>query len=189
MYQSELRKPTHTIFALDYSGSMYVDGNKELVEAMSYILDKSQASNNYLQFSSKDKITVIPFSTNVETEWTTSNGEDTQELIAKIANKKPIGSTNIYDSVTKSLTLLANEDSEKYNLSVVIMTDGMGNLGSEETMISTFKAINKDIPVYSILFASVDEYQMEEIAELTGGKVFDGREDLLSAFKAVRGYN
>lgn len=189
MYQSELRKPTHTVFLLDYSGSMYGDGNKELVSAMNYILDKSQASKNYLQFSSKDKITVIPFSTNVETEWTTNNGEDTQSLITKIANKKPLGSTNIYDSVTKALNILKNEDNENYNLSIVIMTDGMGNLGSKENMINTFKAINKDIPVYSILFASADEDQMKEIARLTGGKVFDGRDDLLSAFKAVRGYN
>ncbi len=189
MYQSELRKPTYTIFALDYSGSMYGDGNKELVKAMNYILDKSQASKNYLQFSSKDKITIIPFSTNVEDEWTTENGENTEELITKISSKKPIGSTNIYDTITKSLKLVENVDSEKYNCSVVVMTDGMGNLGSKKEMVETFKNIAKDIPVYSILFASADEYQMEEIADITGGKVFDGRKNLLNAFKMVRGYN
>jgi len=45
------------------------------------------------------------------------------------------------------------------------------------------------IPVYSIMFGSADSDQLEEIAELTHGKVFDGRSNLLEAFKTVRGYN
>ena len=44
IYQTELRKPVHAVFCLDYSGSMYGDGNKQLVEAMDFILDKDKAS-------------------------------------------------------------------------------------------------------------------------------------------------
>ena len=47
----------------------------------------------------------------------------------------------------------------------------------------------KDIPVYGILFGDADERQVEEITNLTGGKVFDGRTNLIEAFKTVRGYN
>ena len=42
IYQTELRKPVHAVFCLDYSGSMGGDGNKQLVEAMDYILDKDK---------------------------------------------------------------------------------------------------------------------------------------------------
>ena len=45
------------------------------------------------------------------------------------------------------------------------------------------------LPIYSITFGSADEYELQDIAELTNGKVFDGRSDLVSAFKEVRGYN
>ena len=31
--------------------------------------------------------------------------------------------------------------------------------------------------------------QLEELAELTHARVFDGREDLIGAFRSVKGYN
>lgn len=61
MYQTELRKPVHTVFCLDYSGSMSGKGYTQLKEAMDYILDEQKASQDMLQFASKDKITIIPF--------------------------------------------------------------------------------------------------------------------------------
>ncbi len=189
IYQSELRKPTHTVFCLDYSGSMYKNGNIELVNAMEYILTEEKASKNYLQFSSKDKITIIPFNNIVEDEITTDNGLQTDDLLKGIKEREPIGGTNIYDSVTKALSILDKEDSDNYNLSIIVMTDGVGNLGNEENMIDTYNNMNKDIPVYAILFGNADEGQMEKITNLTGGKVFDGRTNLLDAFKSVRGYN
>ena len=50
------------------------------------------------------------------------------------------------------------------------------------------KSKNK-IPVYSIMFGNADSEQLNRIANLTSGKVFDGRTNLLEAFKIVRGYN
>ena len=48
---------------------------------------------------------------------------------------------------------------------------------------------NKDIPIYSITFGSADVEQLEKMAKLSNGKVFDGKSDLVKAFKTVRGYN
>ena len=31
--------------------------------------------------------------------------------------------------------------------------------------------------------------ELQEIADLTNGRVFDGREDLVGAFRSVKGYN
>ena len=44
-------------------------------------------------------------------------------------------------------------------------------------------------PVFSIMFGSADPTQLEELAELTHARVFDGREDLIGAFRSVKGYN
>ena len=69
------------------------------------------------------------------------------------------------------------------------MTDGMINIGSFNTLSSYYKKLEKEIPVYSITFGSAEEYELEQIADLTNAKVFDGKRDLLTAFKEVRGYN
>ena len=48
---------------------------------------------------------------------------------------------------------------------------------------------NYNIPVYSITFGSASEEELKEIAQLTNAKVFNGKTNLLQAFKEVRGYN
>ena len=84
LYQTELRKPVHTVFCLDYSGSMYGTGINELINAMEYILTEEKASENLLQFSSKDKISIVPFSREIYNEWQTEDGTKTDEIIKKI---------------------------------------------------------------------------------------------------------
>lgn len=189
MYQTELRKPVHTVFCLDYSGSMSGKGYTQLKEAMDYILDEQKASQDMLQFASKDKITVIPFNGKVIDVWNTDNGVNTKELIEKISTLKPSGSTNIYDTSKTALEELKNDDLNTYNVSVILMTDGMSNVGSYAEFSEYYNRLGKSIPVYSIMFGDAYEYQLDEIAELTNSKIFDGKTDLLQAFKEVRGYN
>ena len=189
IYQSELRKPIHAIFCLDYSGSMYGEGEKQLESAMQYILNEEEASKNLLQFSDKDKITVIPFNGELIDIWNTNNGTDTKKIIEKIIEQSPNAQTNIYIAVQTALEILKDEDTEKFNASIILMTDGESNRGKLENLQKTYKKVNKDIPVYSIMFGSASSNQLSQIATLTNGKVFDGRTDLLEAFKQVRGYN
>ncbi len=189
IYQSELRKPIHAVFCLDYSGSMYGTGETQLEDAMKYILDEKEASKNLLQFSSKDKISVIPFSGSILATWNTNNGTNTNQLIQNIVKETPNGQTNIYLAAQTALNILKDEDTEKYNLSIILMTDGESNMGSYQSLRTTYKSVRKDIPIYSIMFGSASSSQLEDIATLTNAKVFDGRTNLLQAFKQVRGYN
>ena len=188
LYQNELRKPVHIVFCLDYSGSMYGDGIEDLQSAMDYILT-SKAANDLIQFSPKDKIDVIPFNSDVKNVWSTESGTQTEKLLSNIESYEVNGMTALYPAANKALDLLKDEDSNTYNLSVVLMTDGEGNVGRYSDLSSKYKTLNKQIPIYSITFGSADEYQLQEIADLTNGKVFDGKYDLVKAFKEVRGYN
>lgn len=189
IYQSELRKPVHTVFCLDYSGSMSGDGYNQLKEAMEYILTAEKASNDMLQFTSKDKISVIPFNGYILGKWHTDDGSNTKEILDNISNLRPSGATNIYETAEEAIELLKDEDMEKYNVSVILMTDGMSNVGNFRSFSKYYKYLNKDIPVYSIMFGDAYENELEDIANLTNAKVFDGKKDLLKAFKEVRGYN
>ena len=188
LYQSELRKPVHVAFCLDYSGSMYGEGIKQLMSAMDYILS-DEAENDLLQFSKKDKIEVIPFGTEVMGKWTTTNGTTTETILGAMHKLEPTGMTALYPAAVAALQQLKDENSDIYNSSVILMTDGLANIGDYSQLESTYRSINKAIPIYSIMFGDADEYELEDIAELTNAKVFDGKKDLIKAFKEVRGYN
>ena len=187
-YQTEFRKPIHIVFCLDYSGSMAGKGIRDLTNAMKYILDEETASKDLLQFASKDKITIIPFNSKTIDIWSTSNGIETKGLIYSIQSENVGGGTNIYDSSIDALKILSNETNE-YNVSVVLMTDGMSNYGSISDLELEYSRLEREIPIYSIMFGSADDTELNKIAYLTNAKVFDGRTDLLFAFKQVRGYN
>lgn len=188
VYIEMLRKPSHTVFVLDYSGSMYGEGYTELHDAMHYILNAEEAGKDQLQFSKKDKVTIIPFATTSGSPRTTENGRETAELLEYVDNYEVYGSTALYGAIIDALAILKNE-SDEYTTTVIAMTDGEVNIGSFNTLRSYYNNLGKEIPVYSITFGDASEYQLEEIAELTNAKVFDGKTDLLSAFKEVRGYN
>lgn len=189
VYQTELRKPIHIIFCLDYSGSMYGKGITELKNAMEYILNEEETSKDLLQFSSKDKITIIPFNHELLKTYSTNNGTDTKKLIDNINNIDTNGGTDIYLPVMKALEILDKEDLEKYNTSIVLMSDGASNYNRMEQLTQKYHKIGKDIPIFSIMFGSASRSQLQEIADLTNAKIFDGKTNLLDAFKQVRGYN
>ena len=90
MYQTELRKPVHIVFCLDYSGSMIGDGEKQLKDAMDYILTE-KASNDFIQFAEEDKVDVIPFNSEAKETWSETNVTQSTELLYKINNYRSNG--------------------------------------------------------------------------------------------------
>ena len=188
MYQVELRKPVHVVFCLDYSGSMTGEGYSQLMNAMDYILT-DEAANDFLQFSEKDKIDVIAFGTDILGTWQTTNGADTANILNNIHNLKPKGMTALYPAAIEAIEKLKNEDANTYNLSVVLMTDGQANMGTYSELRTEYNRLRNKIPIYSIMFGEADEQELNNVAYLTNAKVFDGKTDLVKAFKEVRGYN
>ena len=188
IYIESLRKPTHVVFCLDYSGSMSGSGVRELRDAMEYILDYDQASKSQLQFSKKDKITVITFGSTVTNIWNTDNGLETTNLISKINSLNPDGTTALYDAVIAGMDILAKE-TDDYTKTIIAMTDGAINVGTYSSLASKYNSLKEKIPVYSITFGAARESELDKIANLTNAKVFNGKSGLLQAFKEVRGYN
>ena len=186
LYQGEFRKPVHVVFCLDYSGSMYGDGIKELKDAMKYILTSDDIS---VAFNDKDIVDVVPFGTSVMGYWSTTQGLTLDQILENIEKEELSAATALYPAAIKALQVLSDEDSNKYVSSVILMTDGYANVGTFDELKSTYNKINKEIPIYSITFGGASETELNQISNLTNGKVFDGRTNLLLAFKKVRGYN
>ena len=190
LYQEELRKPIHVVFCLDYSGSMYGEGYEELVKAMEYILTSSEASKDNIQFTDKDKIDIIPFASDVKDIWSTNNGTNTSGLIKKINDHSPGGATALYSATIRALELLENDDSNTYNKSIILMTDGEPNENLRfNDLRRKYQELKSKIPIFSITFGDASEYYLSDIAELSNAKVFDGKTDLVKAFREVREYN
>ena len=187
LYQSVLRKPVHVVFCLDYSGSMAGDRISELRDAMDYILS-DRAEADLLQFSDDDIVDVIPFSSSYGTIWH-SKDAGMNNLLNKINEKSPSGGTALFLSAAKGIELLASEDQNHYNTSVVVMTDGAGNVGSYEDLKKAYQKYHSNVPIYSIQFGNASSFQLNQMANLSNGKVFDGTSSLVDAFMEVRGYN
>ncbi len=188
IYQSRYRKPVHVVFCLDYSGSMEGEGYEELKNAMEFIFSDA-ASDSYIQFSEEDVIDVLLFSSDIINSAKSENGSQTDALLDVINRTPPMGGTAIYKAVIKGLDILSKENDNVRNRSIILMTDGYGNVGKFNDLKNKYERLNQDIPIYSIMFGDASSKQLEEIAGLSNGKVFDGKSDLEKAFKEVRGYN
>ena len=189
LYIEALRKPTHVVFCLDVSGSMYGSGLSELKDAMEYILDYDKASLDNLQFSDSDKITIITFNGDIKDIYETRYGNDTSSIINDINKLDASGSTNIYDPSIKALGILNEDSSDDYIKTIILMTDGQSNNGSYDNLKIYYQKNKLNIPIYGITFGSSDEYELEKVVNLTNGKLFDGKSGLRRAFQEVRSYN
>ena len=189
LYVEALRKPGHFVFCLDVSGSMSGTGLNELTEAMNYILDRDTASKDMIQFSDSDKITIITFDSNVKDIYDTKYGNDTDSVKTFISTLEANGGTNIYDSSIAALRILSEENSDEYTTTVILMTDGYSNTGRYRDLEKYYNSKQLNIPIYSITFGSSSDSQLEDLARLTNGKVFDGKSGLKQAFTEVRSYS
>ena len=100
------------------------------------------------------------------------------------------GSTAMYQTL---LEALRETDPAGGIPSIVLLSDGEDTVGPR---FSEFKeqydqlpAAQRSVPVFVILYGDASEAEMRELAELTGGEVFDALGgDLAAAFKEIRGF-
>ena len=193
LYQTEFRKPSLTVYCLDFSGSMKGKGNEQLVEAMGQILIQENAAKNLLLAGEDEVNIIIPFSDTAFDTWIApdASANSLEGLYREIEEEISVGGTDIYQAARVGLELIAaNYDLGRYTPAIILMTDGMSN-GSEnfEDFREAYEAVGADVPVFSILFGDAKKSELEALAELTNARVFDGRKDLVGAFRSVKGYN
>jgi Ca-activated chloride channel family protein len=111
------------------------------------------------------------------------------ELYEWIKAINPEGGTDIYTPALLGIDMLTQLD-DSYIKAVVLLTDGESNTGMAEYEFEyIIKAAENTVPVFSIMFGGASDKQLNGISELTKARTFDGRSDIISAFKQVRGYN
>ena len=190
LYQTSFKKPSLNIYCLDFSGSMEGTGEAQLKDAMSQILLQENASRNFLQANAGEVNEVIFFdNTILDIERAADDSDEAlAQLYQKVADFRIAGGTDIYNAVAHALHEAASYDLEKYTPAIILMTDGVSDY-NYQTFQEAWDTLGIDVPVFSITFGTADPTQLEELAEATGGRVFDGTQDLTEAFRSVKGYN
>ncbi|MFE1441039.1 substrate-binding domain-containing protein [Streptomyces sp. NPDC058739] len=186
-YENELRRPSRTVYVLDTSGSMEGDRIERLKTALAGLTG---------DFREREEVTLMPFGSDVKSVRThvvdpadpdkglKAIRKDTDALTAE-------GDTAIFTSLQEAYEHLGG--SRDTFTSIVLMTDGENTTGASAGAFDAFYAgldpARRATPVFPILFGDSDRGELEHIAELTGGRLFDAqRGSLDGAFEEIRGY-
>jgi Ca-activated chloride channel homolog len=198
-YLDKQSLPSHPYFVLDTSGSMEGDRINSLETALNNLtgLDTS-LTGQFARFRDREHLTILTFSDDVnnvsdfeiDTSKPASQQQVRDDVNALVAN----GNTAIYSALQRAyeLALKAKQQDPNRYYSVVLMTDGENNSGISWNDFKSFYQSNPDyssIKTFTILFGDANIKAMQDIANFTGGKVFDAKAQPLNMiFKQIRGY-
>jgi Ca-activated chloride channel family protein len=203
-FLSDVRIPGSSRYLLDLSGSMRGARIAALKESMLLLAaNTSTGSDRYARFQNREEVGIITFSEATSPTVLFPMGSTTEENAkarAAVAQFiRPLsaeGATAIYSSMQQALVELSQErrrgDMKRY-YTVVLMTDGENNRGlTKDQFVKWYESQGESvrgIPVFPILFGEGSARDLGELADLTGGRLFDSRSKTLAAvFKEIRGY-
>lgn len=197
LYQSELRKPSLTIWVLDVSGSMEGAPLDQLKQAMHLVLDPQAAAVNLLQPSSRDVTIILPFNhlTAAPTVVTGGTSEDLSEALARVDALQAEGGTDLYGAIGEAVALLDPYAKDgtltDFLPAIVAMTDGASDTVNRDWMLAQIAALPwaGDIPIHSIAFGAADEDQLKALSAASVGRMFKAGDDIAKALRAAKGYN
>lgn len=197
LYQTDLRKPSLTVWVLDVSGSMSGTGIDSLKQAMTTLLDPAQASEHLLQPGPQDITYIIPFNNQVEAVWKVQ-GNDPAQLAAALRNVQSLearGGTDLYAALVTALQQLQPYQADgslwHYLPAIVAMTDGRSDGTNRFAFQDALQALPfaRDVPIHAIAFGDADAQQLQELTGQSVGRLFQVKGDLPAVLRDAKGYN
>jgi len=191
LYQEALRRPSLIAYCLDFSGSMQGKGETALKTAMRFVLTPREASLMLVQHGRDDYILILPFDARVRGIHQGRGTEaDQARLLAAVENEQANGGTDFYTCALQAMELMAKlPDRANYLAAIALMTDGKSDTKNRDLFLRRWQERGAELPVFGITFGDADRSQLDQLAEKTRARVFDGTKDLREAFRTMRGYN
>jgi Ca-activated chloride channel family protein len=203
-FLSDVRMPGASRYVLDLSGSMRGSRIASLKEAVRILASgDSLGSERYARFQNREEVGIITFSNEPEQSRVFHMGSTPEEnarirpqISEFVAELETGGGTAIYSALRQAILDLADErthSTEKRYYTILLMTDGENNRGLSPGQFRAWYDAQGDrvrgIRVFPILFGEGSQKDLTDIAELTGGRLFDSKARSLAAvFKEIRGY-
>ncbi|WP_045702082.1 extracellular solute-binding protein [Streptomyces rubellomurinus] len=202
-YQNDLRRPSRTVYVLDTSGSMAGQRIGALKAALAK-LTGSDDTRGARRFRNREQVTLISFASSVKwsrTHLVPASGSgpgpeaELKAIDADVQSLAADGGTALYDSLEQAYRAIEQQQAAAGDdrfTSIVLMTDGESNEGAAEADFRKFHdglpAGEKSIPVFPIKFGEAAVGQLQGLADMSGGKLFDGGGSLDGVFEEIRGY-
>lgn len=201
-YNGDFRRPGQSIFLLDTSGSMEGERMDSLKAIMGELIGGSAAtSTGDVSFRNRESVSLRPFNGELlEGVTTTLAQEDPRsrdQLRAFVDELTADGYTATYGALQGVLEQQAQERSNAEGgtfraPTIVLLSDGEATVPPFYDEFASEYAAHEEwagIPVFVILYGEAKRAEMDKLAELTGGKVFDAQQaELAEMFKEIRGY-
>ncbi|MDH0866490.1 VWA domain-containing protein [Mitsuaria sp. GD03876] len=197
-YQAKWRKPSTSIFVLDISGSMKGERIELMREALKVLGGAAQttASARLAAFQGRERVILIPFDDRVDepilVPFDAGDIAGARARLAGVADElRPRGGTAVYSALAAALEVAAQERREHPErfVSVALLTDGESNKGLSFAAFKQRYGQGAPARVFPILFGEGNVDEMKQIAQMTGGREFDGRRSRLAqVFREIRGY-
>lgn len=194
-YNNEFRTKGNTTFVLDISGSMEGERLDSLKQIMTSLVDGTAATTiGNVSLRDGETVTFQKFSAEPGESFTgtysTTDPAVQQQFLDYINSLVAFGGTNIYDTI---LDVTETADPNAGITSIVLLTDGevtagrgMAQFKDDYARVTADKGV---VPVFVIQYGEANVEEMKELADMTGGAVFDAiNGDLADAFKEIRGY-
>jgi len=197
LYQTELRKPSLTVWVLDVSGSMEGQPMEEMKQAMRLLLDKKAAAVNLLQPSRRDVAIILPFSDETQSPILVKGDADAvlSDALRQVNTLQAGGGTDLYLALDQALDLLQSYADDgtlrNYLPAIVAMTDGASDTGNRDAFLADVatRSFGRDVPIHAIAFGDADEEQLQALTDGSIGRLFQSDDGLAEALRQAKGYN
>ncbi len=193
-------RPASSYFVLDVSGSMNGTRLNALKEAMLSLANgDGTTGGRFASLRAREQIHILPFSNKPHEVFhyeLTQNKEQNLALLsnlsAEINRLKAAGGTAIFSSVASQYKAAQEElRREERSVSIVLLTDGENTDGMRLEEFRSFieQMGAPKVPVFAILYGDAKQSEMTELANLTGGRMFDARKvKLPQVMRDIRNY-
>ena len=202
-YLNSTRRATQSIYVLDLSGSMVGEREAALQAALISLAggNSNVSSSGYALFRAREKVTLIGYSDEVRRpQAITVPADNPKRGLARIRSAvgrldAEAGNTATYTALREAYRVADRQirDNPDALTSIVLMTDGEQNVGISESAFRRFyrglSAEARAVPTFTVKFGPADAAELNRIARLTGGRLFEVEDtNLVTAFRQIRAY-
>jgi Ca-activated chloride channel family protein len=193
LYQDDLRKPSITVYVVELSAKMAGFAEREVKRVLGLAIDPASAAGRFLQSGPRDQSYLVVYNDKVVKNWRLDNlsQEQLRDVLRHFDALPAQGKANPYTALAEAQTILARQPAGQALSSVILIPyDGSVAPGKTLTQVKQlWGGLRLEAPVMCLLFGEFPAVRLDEIAEATRGRIFDGRGDLAKALFAARSCN